>query len=564
VGALLVAPFLGVIGAKIYQTLDDDPDRGAMAIAKGALGESYEVPEYLDQGWDEADSLWFYNTTQGSGLLPYDFLLVLEQPDLNKVECERNGERAGWFLCDSYVDGFRYLPQKATLFNPDALPVGFVKESYQGQDYVGYTCAACHTGQINYTNPGEETTRALRIDGGPAMADMVGFLTKLARSMKLTRGLPDRKNPRLDSFVKRVLALNNDYSTRAEVEADLKKWTDVLILYNTVNLSTHQGEKVEYGYARLDAFGRIYNRVIQHAINRDQVATDLALVTDKGERLLTNAQIQKVLDGDGKPGEAVGKLILRDGDFAKITDRLQSDAPGYPKLSTEEFTLVRDEIFNPANAPVSYPFLWDITHSDYVQWNGLASNAAAGPLGRNAGEVIGVFGILDWQEDKRWLTRLTGFSLSALLSGQDKKRKQIYFKSSIDLFNLQRLESHLGNLESPQWPFCKDGKDNYYLPTGPDNKTVDQRECKSGDTRIDEARKDRGWLIFAKLCQSCHDVIIRDAWDRLMVSDMTRVGTIRTDHAMAKNSVNYTGKSGNLEAVLARWSSKKKRRSCRS
>ena len=80
---------------------------------------------------------------------------------------------------------------------------------------------------------------------------------------------------------------------------------------------------------------------------------------------------------------------------------------------------------------MSYPFLWDITHSDYVQWNGLASNAAVGPLGRNAGEVIGVFGILDWQEDKRWLTRLTGFSLSALLSGQDKKKKHIYFKSSI-------------------------------------------------------------------------------------------------------------------------------------
>ena len=36
---------------------------------------------------------------------------------------------------------------------------------------------------------------------------------------------------------------------------------------------------------------------------------------------------------------------------------------------------------------------WDITHSDYVQWNGLANNAGAGPLGRNAGEVIGVFGL---------------------------------------------------------------------------------------------------------------------------------------------------------------------------
>ncbi len=72
--------------SKIYQRWDDDSERGAIAIADGAYGESYSIPEYLDQGWDEADSLWFYNTTQGSGLLPYDFFLVLEQPGLKKVE----------------------------------------------------------------------------------------------------------------------------------------------------------------------------------------------------------------------------------------------------------------------------------------------------------------------------------------------------------------------------------------------------------------------------------------------------------------------------------------------
>ena len=253
----VVAAVIISAGNGIYQGWDDDPDRGAIAITDGAFGESYKVPEYLDQGWDEADSLWFYNTTQGSALLPYDFFLVLEQPGLKKAECERNGENAGWFLCDQNVDRFRYLPQKDTFFNPDALPVGFVKERYRGKDYVGFTCAACHTAQINFTNPGDDTARALRIDGGPAMADMVGFLTELARSMKQTRRLPDSENPRLDRFVKRVLSLNNDYKTRATVEEDLKKWTDVLDLYNTVNRSTHGLQKVKYGYARLDAFGML-------------------------------------------------------------------------------------------------------------------------------------------------------------------------------------------------------------------------------------------------------------------------------------------------------------------
>ena len=470
---------------------------------------------------------------------------------MKKVECERNGEKAGWFLCDRNVDRFRYLPQKTTFFNPDALPVGFTKETYQGNDYVGFTCAACHTAQINFTKPGDKTARALRIDGGPAMADMAGFLTELARSMKLTRGLPDRKNPRLDRFVERVVALDNDYKTRGKVERDLKKWTNVLALYNAINEPTYVTEDpvtkikarhdVEYGHARLDAFGRIYNRVIQHAINKEQVKSELWLVLkDDGDPLLTKGQIDKVVEG-------VGELILRDDDFAKIVDRLNALFAGDPERRRDALLRVRDKIFNPPNAPVSYPFLWDITHADYVQWNGLASNAAAGPLGRNAGEVTGVFAILDWQEDKRWLTRLTGFSLSALLSGQNKKKKQIYFKSSIDLFNLQRLESHLGSLVSPRWPFCRNGRGGYYLPTGPEHETVDQRDCKTDDKKFDEASKERGRLIYVKKCQGCHDVIVRDAWDRLMVSHISRIAKAGTDPAMAKNSVKYTGKSGNFK-----------------
>ncbi len=130
--------FVWIGGAKVYQYWDSDPDRGALAITGGAFAEDYNVPEYLDQGWSEARSLWFYNTTQGSALLPYDFVLALEQTDQkNKFECERNGMMGAWFLCDMNIDRFRYLPQKSTFSNPDALPVGFVKETYQGKDYVG-------------------------------------------------------------------------------------------------------------------------------------------------------------------------------------------------------------------------------------------------------------------------------------------------------------------------------------------------------------------------------------------------------------------------------------------
>ena len=53
----------------MYDFWDHDPDRGAMAMTEDALGEPFETPVYLEQNWAPKDSLWFYNTTQGSCLL---------------------------------------------------------------------------------------------------------------------------------------------------------------------------------------------------------------------------------------------------------------------------------------------------------------------------------------------------------------------------------------------------------------------------------------------------------------------------------------------------------------
>ena len=546
--ALLLAiaiPFAGLLATKTYQGWDDDPDRGAIAVNHGSADESYQTPEYLSQGWNESDSLWFYNTTQGSGLMPYDFLIALEQPDLDGspgVDCERNNAKNNWFLCAKNIDRLRYLPQRKTVFNPDALPVGFVKETYQNSDYVGYTCAACHTGQVNFKNPHEEVARALRIDGGPAMADMVTFLKELQKALQQSQS--GAKNER---FVETVLNLKNDYSNADQINQDLQKWTDTIALYNAVNNSTYQvgkiKKKVEYGHARLDAFGRIYNRVLQHVINKEQLADTLKTLKSATDRpLLTPQQIEMVLDG-------IDETIIGDEGFVLIIKRLVMPGPDYPDFSQTDLLRFRNAVFNPPNAPVSYPFLWDIAQSDYVQWNGLAGNAGPGPLGRNAGEVIGVFGILDWSDDRSLLSRLTGFSLSAFVSGQDTKRKKIRFDSSIDLFNLKRLESHLRSLTSPMWPFCI-GEENgsYYLPASVEVKSAaeDARPCNTGDIKFDPEKMKRGREIFVDTCQSCHELIDSRDWDRKVVANMSQLKLAGTDTAMAMNSVSYKGKAGNF------------------
>lgn len=470
-------------GGKLYQHLDNDPDRGAIGITQGAFDETYSTPIYLDQGWSITDSLWYYNATQGSNLLPYDLFVALEQ---------QNSEQL--FRSDANMDRYRYLPQKPTFFNPDGLPVGFAKDHYQGKDYVGFTCAACHTGQVNYQG------QAMRIDGGPAMADMVGFLTGLEKALLSTRDNPAKR----ERFIEQVLARKNDYRKAEQVNADLNKWSESVQLYNTLNHS-----KIDYGYARLDAFGRIYNRVLQHVLNRNQLHSLLLKVgSPLGTPLLTSEHIDLVLAD-------MDNTIIGDDEFRLIARRLQSKEPGYPGLSQRDMLRLRDQIFNEPNAPVSYPFLWDITHSDYVQWNGLAANAGVGPLGRNAGEVLGVFAQLDWQAKE------PGFSLSAYLTGQKNKQQQVSFKSSIDLINLQRLEAHLGKLRSPAWP----------------------EEILGA---IDREQAARGERVYARYCGSCHQVIDPKAWDRLVIGRMGSLEMIGTDPAMAENSVNYKGMAGNF------------------
>ena len=338
----------------------------------------------------------------------------------------------------------------------------------------------------------------MRIDGGPSMADMPLFMTELEKALKAALN-----GEKQQTFVTNVLALDNDYDTKDEVIADLKIWLERRKLYNTVNNS-----HIKYGYARLDAFGRIYNRVLQHVINKKQLATLLALTTlPNGKRLLTDSEIDNVLEG-------INETIIQDDQFALILNRLQSKNTGYPGLSFKQMLYVRNKIFNEPNAPVSYPFLWDIAQSDYVQWNGLASNAGVGPIGRNTGEVIGVFAIIDWQDSS------PDISISSWLTGQKHKKKHVDFKSSVDLINLQRLEAHLRKLKSPQWPAIF-GK-------------------------IDKLKARKGQLIYAKHCQSCHEIIDREDADRLITAKMTDIKKTGTDPAMARNSVFYTGKSGNF------------------
>ena len=462
--ALLV---IGAISSRVYQFWDSDPQRGATTVKQDIFGDNFTTVRYLDQGWKPTDSLWFYTTTQGSDLLPYDFFMALEQTGTPEP-----------FRSNENLNRYRYLPQKATYSNPDALPVGFVKDSYRGKEYLGFTCAACHTGQVNYKGT------AIRIDGSPAGSDMDSFVRDLAEALRATLANDDTRK----RFVKNVLDRGN-FASEAAVIEDLNKFSQRITAYTVINRS-----KTRYGYYRLDAFGRIYNRVLEHLINAKELRELLQEVLTKEELQSVLKDVDKVMSGE-----------QRDHLVERITQLLT------PKQQLR----LRDKIFNAPDAPVSYPFLWDIPQHDYVQWNGLAANAALGPVGRNTGEVIGVFGTLDWSGKP-------GFSLSSLIGGQGLKGgTHINFESSINVRNLHRIESHLRSLNSPRWP------EDLFPP-------------------IDESRAARGERIFTRYCASCHAEIERADPDRRVIAHMSSVSNLGTDPKMANNSVDYKGLSGIL------------------
>jgi hypothetical protein len=448
--------------------------RGAAIINHpNQFGDQYTSVRYLWQGWSPADSLWFYTTTQGSDLLPYDFFMALEQPGTGKP-----------FRSDDNLYSYGYLPQTATRHNPDALPVGFVKDTYIGKDYLGFTCAACHTGQVNYQGV------AMRIDGGPAGSDMDSFLQDLERSM---RALETDANARAQ-FVKRVLDRGN-YSSAKEVEQDLVNFTRRLSMYVLVNRSP-----TRYGYYRLDAFGRIYNRVLEHVLTQDQLNAEVQAMVNDGD--LSQARFDEIKSYNHGDNVLTGKqrdhLVFRLAQLLTLKEQVQ----------------LSKRIFNTPDAPVSYPFLWDVPQHDYVQWNGIVPNAGLGPIGRNTGEVIGVFATLDWSQQP-------GISVASVISGQGFRGPHIDFKSSVNVHNLRRLEHNLEALQSPKWP-------EDILPA------------------IDKGRVRKGEALFSQLCAACHTNIDPSSADRRVVAQMTSLKNVRTDPKMAVNSVKYDGLSGIL------------------
>lgn len=386
---------------------DKDVKNGKTEAIKPETSAAYteQLPAYLEQNWnDETRMQWWY-TSQGSRLLPLDWFLALEKPDSNQLLGSKEN-----------LSHYRFITWPADAkWNPDGLPVGFVADTdvSSGGRYLGFTCAACHTGLVAYKN------KQYLIEGAPAHHDFDGFITEVAKAMQKTAEDGDKFN----RFALRVLGAQANNEQVQKLKADLTSESGKQMARVNNNLSAHPN-----GYARLDAFGSIFNEVVVTAIN--------------------------------EPGNA-----------------------------------------KPANAPVSYPMLWDTPQHDQVQWNGSAVNAGIGAYVRNTGEVVGVYGGLNIQKNE-----------AGVLS----------FNNHINVKNLQRLESILATLWSPLWP-------DKFLPA------LEQAKVKSGEQ------------LYQANCSGCHKAIKRDDPGRTIEAQMLALTEIGTDPTMATNVVTRISKTGIIQ-----------------
>jgi len=169
-----------------------------------------------------------------------------------------------------------------------------------------------------------------------------------------------------------------------------------------------------------------------------------------------------------------------------------------------------------ADAPVSYPFIWDTPQHDKVQWNGSVTNAGPGALGRNVGEVLGVFGALKLNTN--------------LLS-------RIGHATSVNIASLARLEGLMWQLRSPLWR-------------------------DTGLPAIDQALADKGREDFEKFCSGCHRDINRADPNRRIKARMFPVANpkdpddpnaLGTDITMAANFLTKTAKAHQLTGRFTRY-----------
>ncbi len=457
---LAVAAFIAVTGCSYDVDIngnDLDPDLTATSdydgIRKAPDFEWYEIA----QGWNDEIRKAYWFTPQGSALIPYDWFVNLEMPERNCVGRPDPALNAGsWelFREAGHLRSLGYIPAPPDpIYNPDGLPIGFAKSTTAEGDFLGPTCAACHSNLMTLNG------RDVLVEGAPTLADLEGLNQGLANALcsmdhgKVKSRAANREEniaqakAQFERFARRVLGADYSPNAAENLFERVQLQTKRIQIRNARNYSK---KEPRYGKGRLDAIGAILN-------------------------------------------EAAAWIAIAPENAA------------------------------PANAPVSYPFLWGTTQLDNVQWTGFAANAGIGfaPLGRNVGEVVGVYGHISAFSTAEIAEQLErnkerAVELAPPLINDSAKGQFGGYVTSVNMPNLGAIEHWISLLRSPKWP------EDVLGPLDKD-KVALGRKIYMGDGA-------RGVK-----CVGCHALVAREDQDKPQRTHLVRVEEIKTDPRTANN-----------------------------
>jgi hypothetical protein len=361
---------------------------------------------YLNQGWTANDRAEFYWAPQGSALLSYDIYMALKDPATNiAINAASTTDQFG------FLREYNNHPK-----NPDGLPIGIarseVKEGPFKGDYIGLTCAACHTNEIEYNG------KFIRIDGGNSTA------IQLTPWLKLVSASLDHAQSNKEAFQELLATISK---TKKVDEKDLRKRLDEDAEFVKNWLNKGLFSKNEAGPGRADAFGGINNAFL--------------------------------------------------GIHTEIWENIKA-----------------------TNAPVKPPFLWNSSHSAWVEWSGVSNN----PLQRNYSEALGVFARYD------------------LTPKADPKNLDI---TTVDARWLFKIEQMIRKLAPPQWPEDIFGK-------------------------IDQAKAARGAILFQQNCAKCHSTYPHRWSDELAMGKRMIENTIVPQHKIGTDPENLNSAALDTNAIV--------------
>ncbi|MEI8143975.1 MAG: di-heme-cytochrome C peroxidase [Alphaproteobacteria bacterium] len=367
------------------------------------------------------------------------------------------------FLDRAFMASLGYLPGESADGTPLELPIGFAIDSQDSGNFArtGFTWFAGQGSSEDWVGMNCAACHTGQITFGAATLRVQGAPGRgnfqvLMEQLIAALAATRADNAKFTRFAAAVLGSNNSAANRNTLRNALGthlQWVQ--------KVETTSRSGLRYGFGRLDAIGHILNKV--------------ALLLDE-----------------------------------------------------------RNAAARPADAPVSYPQIWNAPQHDFVQWNGIAGNQPTstptwilssisdspfdiGALGRNAGEVIGVFGDVN--------TASRGLFLGGV-------------RSSLNIRNLVLMEQALDRLRSPRWP---------ETVLGP----------------IDAAARQRGDELFDARCKTCHAPLARDDLTSRITAQMAPAtaknrpapadlrgrsvtGPSLTDPAMVCNTATFQARSGFL------------------